>query len=806
MAEATAYQTVDQLRAPEQLADRRKKLQDARTSDSRDWSLNRAFLKGNQWAFYNRLNSQVESLPTEDGDKPRYLVRLVSNQILPGVMSYVAMLTKTKPQIYATPDSPSHADRKAAEMGERLYEYWWHEMSLTTKLQQALMHTTLSRGYWKITWDKNAGKPMRFTINPEDGQPIVNDRLRDLFVQELRAAQVDPQQFEKRVMLGDISVEVMKGEDVWLSPGATTPTEAQYAICRHSMTPEQIMTAYGKKTEPDNLPQEDAGGLTFGQVKLDTKTNNMTKAVFVGYFLPSKQQPQGRVVVWTENPNEILKDDKWEYPFNELPLIQFPGQGDDDRPLVSDARPIQKELNRTLSQIVMHKNLTVKPQVFAPTNSLVGKLTSEPGAVFSYNPIAGLKPEWRDIPQLPQSVFAILQDIQTRLDRLFNLAAVSRGDVPPNVEAGVAIDLLQEAAVDQVAPLIQRIEDSLARAGMFMAQLAQVYYIEPRLLKIKGMSGSNQVYHFLNADLQGGFTFHAEAGSGLPRTRAGRLARIDKLIQMGVMTPHQAAKEADLADMRSITHAMAIDEDHATREHDKLINGVPLNPQAFAQAMQALQQGVNFMDGTPINDEAQAQMLMQRAMTTPTPYENMAAHKEVHEQFMKTTEFETLPEEIQARFIDHMSQTMELLSSAPVQVEPEPVKTTLHLQGTVGPTAAAGILNQAGVPVSPENMAEEALATNIYDSVDKVDAESAGNDPFTPMEQALTMQQSQDEHNLKQAEAQAKVMLAHQRVAKAASEVDQMDDNHQESKRRDEETHRARLQKIKRPAPKKGQQ
>lgn len=798
MAEGT-YKTVNELRGAEDLAQRRKQLQDLRSGDTRDWALNRAFLTGNQWSFYNGVRTQVESLPVEDGDKPRYLVRLVSNQILPGVMAYVAMMTKTKPQIYATPDSVSHSDRKAAEMGERLYEYWWHEFQLTTKLQQALIHTTLSKGYWKITWDKNAGKPMRFTINPEDGQPIVNDRLRELFIQELRSAQIDPSQFEKRVHLGDIAVEVMKGEDVWLSPGARVPEEATYAICRHQMTPEQIKDAYGKTVQPDSLPTDDDGAFTFGQIRLDKKSNNMVKSVYVGYFLPSKAQPRGRVVAWTEGPYEILTDGPWDYPFNELPLVGFPGQGDDDRPLVSDARPIQKELNRTLSQIVMHKNLTVKPQVFAPHNSLTTKLTGEPGAVFGYNPIGGLKPEWREMPSLPPSVFEILKDIQLRLDRLFNLQAVTRGDVPPNVEAGVAIDLLQEAAVDQVAPLIQRIEQSLARAGMMMAKLAQVYYIEPRLLKIKGAAGSNQVYHFLNADLQGGFTFHAEAGSGLPRTRAGRLARIDKLIQMQVMSPHQAAKELDLADMRSVTHAMAVDEDHATREHDKILHGVPLNPQAYRQWMFMIENGQNPEDGTALRDPMLAQQLQQKALVLPTTYENAEVHQEVHQAYMKTTEFETLPEEVQAQYLTHAQLTTETLQSQPVQVPPEPVKTTLHLQGTVGPTAAAGILSSSGVPVTAEDMAEEALATNVYDSVDKVDAESAGNDPFTPMEQALTIQQSQDEHELKQAEAAAKVMLAQHRVAKAASEVDQMRESHEQSQRHNDETQREKLRKLRRP-------
>ena len=39
--------------------------------------------------------------------------------------------------------------------------------------------------------------------------------------------------------------------------------------------------------------------------------------------------------------------------------------------------------------------------------------------------------------------------------------------------------MLQEAAVDQLSPVIQRMEESLAHAGHLMVALAQRYYTRP---------------------------------------------------------------------------------------------------------------------------------------------------------------------------------------------------------------------------------------------------------------------------------------------------------------------------------------
>src|SRR6266550_2960864 len=95
-----------------------------RSSLESQWKLNLAFYKGKQYAYFNRATRRLESLPIDDGEKPRYRVRLVSNQIISGAQSLLSKLTKTKPEIYAQPGSGSDSDIKAAEMAQELSEYW----------------------------------------------------------------------------------------------------------------------------------------------------------------------------------------------------------------------------------------------------------------------------------------------------------------------------------------------------------------------------------------------------------------------------------------------------------------------------------------------------------------------------------------------------------------------------------------------------------------------------------------------------------------------------------------------------------
>jgi hypothetical protein len=109
-------------------------------------------------------------------------------------------------------------------MGTALWEYWWQPTAgAREKLQTSALDAALAQGYWHISWDKFAGKSLTFMVSP-DGQPLVGDQWTDenldIYRDELRDAGVDPKQFERTVMVGDIKVEPLPGENVLLDPGA----------------------------------------------------------------------------------------------------------------------------------------------------------------------------------------------------------------------------------------------------------------------------------------------------------------------------------------------------------------------------------------------------------------------------------------------------------------------------------------------------------------------------------------------------------------------------------------------------------
>jgi hypothetical protein len=778
------------------------------------WKLNLAFYKGDQYSYFNRALGQLHRLPTEDGDKPRYRVRLVSNQIVTGAHSLLAKYTKTKPVITATPASGSQDDVRAAQMAERLCEMWWDEFQLDDKQEEGdLWGIIAGQGYWEISWDKYANKQMRFLLGP-DGKPITDDALKAEFTAQLQKVGVKPQ--EKVVSLGDIKVEAVSPMHVFLDPGVKHFEDCKYCFIESFMEPDEVKARWGVDVPPDATPSAPDAVLTYDRANAGEKT---LRRVVRGYFLPTAANPDGRYVVFLKEPNQILEDHKWEdaCPVQMLPLIKFPGIRNPgqiyDGSFVEQAIPIQKEINRTISQIVEWKNLTIRPRVWAPTGSLRTRITSEPGVVYEYNPVAGLKPEVEQPKPIPPYIFDHLKEMTTRMKEIFALTDVSEGTVPPNVEAGIAIDLLQELSADRLAPTIKLIEKQLARAGQIMLAFAQRYYIEPRLLKIRGSGGATQVQKFTQADIQGGVSINVETGSGLPRTRAGRQAQIERWISSGIIPAEKAWKYIDIADLKGLAAQFMADEEQAYREIDKMIAGEPLNAIAVEDTERQLQQGMNPETGQPLGPQDDPQQIIYRASIQPHAGENYDVHLDVHGFFMKSVEFESLDIQVRRTMTDHWNATLNAKMALPGQMQAGKVNTNVQIKATMGPTVASKLLSRQGIMVSPEETAEPPLETWVSDSVDQPDADAAGpgqegnqlaqsaaimlKAKTEQADAALMAQQKVDMHSIAMAKAQGAVDQAaaqhESQQAQAAQQMQHTHDLHQQKMAQSDAAHQQKL-------------
>jgi hypothetical protein len=732
----TKFKTVSQLKSAEDFCSLLGTQKRRRLRREIDWRLNLAYARGHQYVYWNPYAKRIENVPTEDGEKPRYRVRMVANQIGSGAQSLISKIIKTKPIFGATPGQVGDDAVKAAEFAETLLEGWWRSLDLSTKYEEATQWAIhCGTGYWLPTWDAFANKPMRFLLDPT-GQPITDEGLESEFRAQLEQLGVEPQ--ERIVYLGDLKVEVLSPFHVWGDPTQKDARDWKWVITQHNLDPDDVYTRWKVACPPDAVALNPDETLPMGTVAEMNGEMNVVK-VFCFKHVPTPSMPKGRVVYWTEaGGKKILSDEPWPTPeMTRLPIVEFkgikvPGMAEGDA-ITTHARPLQKQLNRILSQITEYFNLTVKPQWMVPVNSLKTRLTNEPGAAIPYNPVSvgaggALKPEPVPIPVLPAYVFDLLETTMQQLRDVYGLTEVTEGQLPPNLEAADAIDLLQEMATDRFAPAIEANERSLAAAGQILLELAQVYYTEPRLLQIRGFGGAGSVKQFTRADFAGDITVHVEAGSSLPKTRAARRQQIEKWISMGLLDPKKAWRYYDLADIKDIAVEFAMDEDHALREQEKIIKGEPINVEALQSAMQAVQQGINPETGQPMQPTDNPQELLMRASLQPNLSDNIDMHLDKHRKWIVSQEFESLDPAVQYRARTHYELTIDYYRSLPLIAQPQAPRVNVQLRESVGPTTMAEILKRAGIPdVSPQIIATEPpLETQVIDDIDKPDADADG--------------------------------------------------------------------------------
>lgn len=704
---SNAVRSIKDLKTPGDLWGLRNDNKQARSRLEILWKLGLAFYRGRQYTYYSTALKRLQQLPMDD-QKPRGKTRLVSNQIKPNCNKLVAKLTKTKPQFTATAGNGDPKSQKAARLAESAAEYWWDALDIQRKYRQALTWGRVAgQGYWLITWDKYAGQPFQYLCHPQTGDPVPQDHQAE-YATQITSLGGNPQDMMKTGYQGDLSIEVLSPLNVWLDNTVEEFGDIRYwGVDRH-LDPDEIFTRWGQKVEANSvITDADLGAQTSD---IDTAKKSVS-VVCTLYIKPCPTLPAGRVVTFTQD--KILEDNQWNFPFKICNLLKFGSTPIPNSPYdsgeVEDAIPLNKELNKTISQALTHRDLTVNPKWLVPRNANQSFNTAD--EILSYVPVGTQIPTQVKHEPLPSYLKDILVDMNDRIKQCFGLNDVSSGVAPAGMESGIAMDLAQEASDEVIAPIVLDNEISLGKALQICLELARVYYTDERLLTITGENGRPQIVAFKGSRVPDNIMIHTEASSSMPRTRAGRLARVMLLKQWGLLPPGTEYKYLDNPDLKGWKQEAMLDEDMADREIEKLKDGIPLNPIALqeAQGQMASMPGKNPQTGQPWQSPQEAQAFILAAMLSPSSYENYDAHYASHTKYMKSVEYESLPLQLQHEIKQHTDATLKRIIDIQEATKERSgnVKVTLGAHEVLGPQAVAAILEEAGV----QNVTAEQLAT-----------------------------------------------------------------------------------------------
>jgi hypothetical protein len=483
------------------------------------------------------------------------------NRIKPAIRREMSKVMKEKPTAYVIPATTDDNDAAAAKAGEAAFEHIWRTLHMKDRMWVAqFWRCVTGTGFIKDWWDPR--------VISESGVGGIKTEVVTpfhLFFANLEQSEMDEQEFVIHVAM---------------------------------KSPEEVEQIYGVKVKPDSV--EHGGGVIETQYlrALNLEPGSVTQiAVKEIWIKPNSRYPKGAMFVWASDKILWSSTDpqtgehiwplyKMEYPFTKfdgVPTGRFYGDSS-----IIDLLPLQKEYNRTRSQIIEAKNQMSKPQLMAPKGSIdANKITSEPGLVIFYTP-GYEKPTPLELAPLPSYV---LQELDRSLLDIADISGqheVSSGTVPSGVTAASALSFLQEQDDTMIAPIIQSLESGVERLGKHFLCHVQQYWDVPHAVKVLGPDNTWEIQQLLGSDLKENTDLNIQAGSAMPRSIAAKQAFVMELMKMQVITPEQGLRYLEMAETGQMYEETQVDRRQAERENMKMSDPDILKPD-FTGMLQALQ-------------------------------------------------------------------------------------------------------------------------------------------------------------------------------------------------------------------------
>jgi hypothetical protein len=559
----------------------------------RQWYLNLAFYFGRQYAQWATsaldsagVVSDVTYSKLYEPAVPPWRVRLISNKIRPIIRGELAKITKEKPRGFILPASTEEQDLTGARAGESIHEFLWRTIGMNRVVRRATFWELLCGTAFIKDWydkDMNDQTGVKGAICAEPLTPF------HLLAPDLHEEELDNQPFVIHVM---------------------------------SKSPDWIKKNFDKEVNPD----AGSGGSGILEQKfltalgLQTSTKNMV-SVKEAWIKPNGKFPDGLYCLWA-GESILHSHEGWlykysrdyEYPFTKLdhiPTGRFYGDS-----TIVDLMSLQKEYNRTRSQIIEAKNRMAKPQIMAIKGSIdPNRITTEPGLIIQVQPGYAM-PTPLPLQNLPSYVIEELNRIQMDMNDISSQHEITKGQTPPGVTAATAISFLQEQDDSKLHTTISSLEEGVERLGRHFLSHVSQFWDMPRTVRVVGANGQFEAYQFTKASLRGNVDYLVEAGSATPVSRAAKQAFITELMKNGWIPPTQGLKYLDMAETGRLYEDMQKNTRHAQRENLKM-----------AQGEQVL---INTFD-------------------------DHLAHVETHEDYCKTEEWENLEEDIKITHQQHIT-------------------------------------------------------------------------------------------------------------------------------------------------------
>jgi len=560
--------------------------------DAEAW-LNRAFFLGEQWTeWHNNTIREIPRTPAND-DKgipdEENLPRPVFNKIQSYIYTAQAETLQDKPSFDVLNATNDYQSEMDQDVSKAFLDWVMEPSNIDWDKQLSV--ATLEALTTPSGWIKWIWDPV---LGRPDAVPVPFDALYvDPFALQFKRA---------RYAIHSMFMDAAAAEDMF--PGITID---KGDIGHVDEFKTKLMRDMGSATA--------AQGVTINEL----------------WMKPTPKYPQGCYALFTGR--KLLKiEDKLPYPHlradgGRLPFSQLGSLERTDSMYytspVTALRPSQMVWNKFIAQAIQVQDAFANPKWGIPLELQMKNMpNSSPRQILRWEGPTGVKPEIIVPPNMPD-FSRLLDTFEQQMMHVVAVHEVSQGQVPGRVEAAKAIELLQTSDKGRYKHLLDTIDSAVAEGGWQMLMLAREYLPDKTMIPIYSQDGgATSIKQWRKGAMEPSTRVRTVRMSGLGRTRAQREDRVTNMFINGLLPPTVAADLLELP-RNTFTNPKARDANLARVENNEMAHGAP---------------DVENLEGFPVQ---------------PNSWDDHETHLHEHNEYRKSAEFRSLPEDNKTFFAFH---------------------------------------------------------------------------------------------------------------------------------------------------------
>ena len=621
------------------------------------WRMCTAFKDGLQWGVFDRSRHRV-LFP----DPPSGAVNMVVDKIGPWALDMQAKLSSDQPRPEAFPLRNTADAKDAATAAVRACDHYW-DVQGWEQLWGLICAGVLEHGdvFGFEDWDERAGGKV----------------LRQNFTQE-GAPDGEPQ----LVWEGDNTVRIYSAFCV-ATDMLPTPTDDKFwFLIGEWMSCEDIYNTYKVMLEPET-------SVTYRDDHYDA----VARLVSGTGSMLDRAQMQGiegcTVYKWYQRPQEgipegfyghfanqkMLRGGAWPVQYAKMkgnPLVKYSWHRNITRyysqsPIESQI-PLQKQINKTESQIIEAKDTMANLKWLVPNGSGVSSITDLSGDFIQYNP--PFKPEPTQPTAMPAYVFRHSENMGLHLEDVQLLHKASKGVNPGGSRSGLMLSNLQEQDDRPLSVPERGLQNALSLQFSKKLQIISVMITDDRMIRYVGENNQRQVAQFKGQNLGDHTIVSMRTVPGISKSKTAQAGIIMEAFQIGGIRNKQGQPDSNRF-MELMQFAIPGSQYDEANQHREI----------------ARQE----------NDLMWEMLQTQEFVVIPAePWDRHDLHLEEHEQQMNTVRWKvaaaTVPGFRQA-WEGHWEMTVQAMAQAlgatvePGQQQSQPTEGSTDASGTSEPTS-----------------------------------------------------------------------------------------------------------------------